>query len=336
MWLLSALSLALWSCAEGGVTPEDTTETTVETAEIEQALENIAGGLGSMDDRDEEPAFGSEPFAREFGADDEGEPAGDDLAEDEEMRDAIARGEYRLLTIMAVWGRIRPNDNQPIGLEWNPVISVREVDRVRVRRTLRFERGDQVLPQSVRNQVEILSTTRPHVDGVILQLAIRTVGAEAQAPYLNFRSLPLSLQIPGAALPDLDQQHLIDRAGNGLTLVVLERPVDVCLNGFLAGRWIETHEHGGVFGGTWRTVDGRLEAHLAGRFGVTPDGAQVFSGKIIERDGRFRGFLSGVWGDGEFRGEWFSRSGHAPGVAGALCGPRRPPDGSGRMLQRGR
>lgn len=335
---LSTLSLLLWACAEVGPGTDELLgdETAVEAEEIELALESIAdelgipesGELGGLDDRDELPAFGNEAFAREFGREREGDPAADeapidDVGIDDVPSDGADRA-YRIFHVMAVWGRIRPNDGVPVGLRWDPVISVRGIDHVRVLSTIRFERSDTVLPQGLPSQVDIVSATRPSVDGVILRVAINQLDAEILAPYLSFRSGPVSLQVDAEDLGSLDVHRVIDRAGNGLMLVGIERPIiDHCPNGFLAGRWVQLTEHSGVFGGAWRSADGSLEAHLAGRFGVNDAGEQVFHAKVIERDGRFRGFARGYWGDGHFRGEWHTRNG---AVQGALYGRYGSPD----------
>jgi hypothetical protein len=289
---------------------------TATNATMEQALELIAdemgldrdGTMGTLDDRDEEPAFGSDVFRAEFRPDGTSRDRGD-LAAEPDVRDRLDREDVHVFNILAVWGRIRPNDNEAIALRWNPSISVMEGDRVRVRRTVRFERRDLVLPSDARNEVNIISSTMQNVDGVILQVAI--TATDADSGFFVFRSGPLSVRIPSArSLHDLNRFTVIDQAGNGLMLTAIERPdnSDVCHHGFMSGRWANTRHNGGVFGGQLLSADGEQVGHLVGRFG-----GGRFHGKVIGLDGRFRGLIAGAYDEGAYRGEIYDGDGLAIG-----------------------
>lgn len=293
---------------------------TADSNELGQALESVAdemglgedGSLGQMDDSDEEPAFGNDTFSDEFGEGHEGPEEAPDLAEDATVGPEAEDGRAHIVNLEIVWGRIRPNDREPLGLQWDPVLEVNEGNAVRVRRAIRFERGDRVLPQTVRNRVAIQSFTRPHIDGVVVQVAVREDAAEGA--FLRFRSLPVSIEIPARRLPDLNEYTVIDGAGTGVMMVAVEPPIEApCPSGFLAGRWLQTRDNGGVFGGEWSSQDGRLQGHLAGRYGVDPDGRRVLHGKVIDLEGHFLGFLAGSYGDGQFQGERYARDGRVAG-----------------------
>lgn len=306
LFLVVAALLSSTACVEQST--DDFVESSLPSDDsIEQALSSIDDSM-SDDALDEEPAFGDETFSAAFGEDDIEDTGAADLRDEPEI--VRPDGELvRVFHVMAVWGRIRPNDNEPITMRWNPAISVADGDAVRVRRTVRFDRFDEVLPQEARNRVNIVSATRPHVDGVILQVAI--TASDAEEGYLQFAAGDMAFRYGVSELGTLNEHILTDSAGNGLMLVALDRTPDdnPCASGFLAGRWINTDAPGGVFGGRWMSEDGDVVGHLAGRYA---DGE--FRAKYIDRDGEFRGFLAGVYGDGHFSGEYYDAEGNQLGV----------------------
>jgi len=304
--LIAAALLSTTACVEqsNGDVPESTLPS---DDSIEQALTSIDDSM-SDDSLDEEPAFGDATFSAAFDEDDVQDPGAVDLREDPEI--VRTDGEaVRIFHVMAVWGRIRPNDNEPIAMRWNPSITVADGDAVRVRRTVRFDRFDEVLEQETRNRLDIISATRPHVDGVVLQVAI--TAADAVDGYLQFAAGDMAFRYGVSELGNLSEQLITDSAGNGLMLVSLDRTPDdnPCASGFLAGRWINTGAPGGVFGVRWMSEDGDVVGHLAGRYA---DGE--FRAKYIDRNGEFRGFLAGVYGDGHFTGEYYDADGNQLGV----------------------
>jgi hypothetical protein len=346
-----AMAMLIWGCAETWAPEPGAGDGAGEAAEgaasLEQALDRVASALGvgedgrpgELDDRDEAPAFGSEELEREHGRDEGDRDVADPL---DEAPTGVA---FREFHVMIAWGRLRPNEHEPVPLRWDPQLTVPEGDGVHVRRELRFERGDRVHPQEVRHEVRISSATGPGVDGVIVVVRIRA-DEDAARSFLRFRSLPFSLQVPATELAELDRVTLLDRSGNGVLLVALERPSrDTCPTGFMHGRWARRHEQGGVFGGAWSTESGRREGYVAGRFGVTDAGEQLFSGKMIDGAGRFVAFVSGEWGEGRYAGHLFGRDGvergrvrggyaagdeggygHFRGAWGLACRPADPPE----------
>lgn len=312
MFTALALFVAL-GCVEEVPNPDlDLYDTSALALELDRITSELTTTDGLIyDDTNTRPNFDSEMFALHFSSDRDSDELSSDLSEDESVQPERIEQNVEIHYILAMWGRIDPQEGvRPIPLVWNPSLQVLEGDMVTVRRTVFFDSRDEVLPQHVRHQVDMISQTMPHVDGVVLQVALARSDASRPA-YLRFRSVPVSIEVPASRLSNLDYSVMIDRAGNGLSLVSLEQdPVEQhCPSGFLAGRWIDTEERGGVFGGAWRTENGRIIGHVAGRYGVTSSGEQVFSGKYIDLDGRFKGILRGNYAEGQFRGEWLDADG---------------------------
>jgi len=278
-----------------------------DTTAVEQELSAVAGELEDAADptADEAPAFGSTFLGDTFSTSHVATVDDRDLADDATV--GPDGRPVRLYTVMALWGRIAPDVGEPSAVRWNPSLSVAESDRVRVRRTIYFDEHDAVLPQVEPNAVEIRSATLPHVDGVIVQIAITP---DDEAGYLAFRSGPISLRFEASELAELDTRALIDDSGNGVMMVALERDDDpACAAGFLGGHWVSTGPNRGVFGGRWVSEMGDAEGHLVGHYA---NGR--FEGKVIGLDGRFRRTLIGTYADGHFRGESYSRDGNQVGT----------------------
>ena len=278
------------------------------SGEVEQALAEIGRGM-ELDDalsRDEDPGFGSERFREAFDGSADRDGEGDDLRERPEPDGD--RPEMRIYHIMVTWGRIAPNDSEPVGIRWNPTFRVNEGSAVRVARALRFERNDEVLPQTSRQAVHVTSSTMPHVDGVILQVGV----TDATTAALAIETSEISLRYHGAQLHALQERHLLDRSGNGITVVSLDAPdrpdVPACRHGFMAGRWGVSEDGVGVYGGRIMNETGETVGHVAGRYG---EGR--FHGKVITLEGHFRGMMAGGYADGNYRGELFDREGNAIG-----------------------
>jgi hypothetical protein len=258
----------------------------------------------------------------------EGPEVAAEIAADPEIA-SIAPERAPVYHVMALWGRIRPNANAWARLRWDPALRVAEGDAVRVRRSIFFEPGDVVHPQEVRHVVEMSSTTGPHVDGVIAQVALPRPILEATptsiAPvpqaFLAFESEPFSVTIPAGELDELSFTEIIDDVGNGVMLTAIRRTASPCAVGFMAGRWARTSNTGGVFGGVWQQANGRREGYVVGRWGVTATGEQRFRGKVVNLAGDFLAYMVGSYADGEYKGELHGRGGALLGyVRGRYAG----------------
>lgn len=276
-----------------------------------QALEEIAdemglsedGSLGQMDDSDEAPAFGSLDLDEAFPSDEAEDPP---VEESEEWSDpeVILEGRH-VVSVLVAWGRVRPLDRSAESLDWNPTFRVRESDFMRVRRTIRFEAGDEAMTDPDLHGVEVISSTGSDIDGVALQIAVETATADDAAVTIEFLAHP---DLPTVDIPlatRREYSRLIDEAGNGV--VVITRPKtgpESCPSGFMRGVISTTSDtygaDAGVFGGEWRRDDGRLLGHVAGRFGTDEAGVTRFHGKVINLDGEFLGIVGGSGAGGEY------------------------------------
>lgn len=305
--VLCSIALLASACAETG--DDDGAESTAPSdAQIEQSLSSIDDNMtiDGTQDLDEQPGFGDPVFSRAFAEDATVETSAGDVRDDLAPDGGPTVQPVQVVHVLAVWGRIRPNDNPPEAVRWNPTIEVSQGDALRVRRTVRFDRYDRVLPQESRQAVSIVSSTQPHIDGVVLQVAMTDADG-----WLGFKADNFAIRFQASELADLNEFALLDRAGNGVTFTAIDRSdvPDECAAGFVAGRWANTRgEDGGVFGGRWMNEDGTVVGHLAGHY-ANGD----FRGKYIDADGRFRGFLAGVYGDGVFSGEWYDADGNQKG-----------------------
>jgi hypothetical protein len=128
-----------------------------------------------------------------------------------------------------------------------------------------------------------------------------------------------SFTVPVAALLDGPVGEQVDASGNRIAATAMARPVDVCENGFIRGRWHKVAEGRGMLIGRVASSDGELKGHMKGLYGVKANGEKVFFGKYINTDGEFRGIFAGHYADGQFRGRWLT----AAGERGALGGEYR-------------
>jgi hypothetical protein len=270
---------------------------------VGQAVESEFGGDTTAD---EAPGFGDEALALpEFQSED---AAVSDMTTDRpELRDA------RHVRIAVIWGYPRPNPEATTVVDWTGNISVTNAG-LRVLRTLRFEDTDVVVrPRTDLHVVEFESQTKPHADGLLLDVVIAPVLNPEGGPItLTFNSAPftgsLTLQ-PGMRLNHVET---VDDAGHVVAYHIIAPDADGCTEGFLRGRW---HQSGEVDGhrlgtikGRFTAHDGRIRGHLRGVFGVREDGKQVWFAKVIDRDGKFLGLLAGRYGDGKLAALFFTRN----------------------------
>ena len=146
------------------------------------SLEN--GGQVDVDsETDEAPGFGSDDFLAEFDSESDIDESEEDVPEGtvperDCSEDALAAGEDcaprpeprpRRMFVRFVWGQLRANSNVPAGSDWSGGLHARGA-QLRLRREIRFEERDQILPSPDRSQVLWRSHTRPHNDGVLVEI----------------------------------------------------------------------------------------------------------------------------------------------------------------------
>lgn len=160
-------------------------------------------GLRLDEEGDEAPGFGSEAFRQEFGED---EAYPDDRFDGEDARgpnrDARPDGTApdgarpngdrqppqadrpRGLMVKVLWGQLRANPNASSVIDWTGGLFGDGVD-VRLHRVIRFEGRDEIIrptDRRDRGSVQWISHTRPHHDGVLVELLPRADASGAPDP----------------------------------------------------------------------------------------------------------------------------------------------------------
>ncbi len=314
--VLAAMVFAACDSTTDGDASED-----VATREQKIDLEDPYGGYNTAD---EAPAFDDPFLLSDYGAD--GNVA---VSDNVDTTHTDRRHPRRFL--MITWGNLRADSLITFPTDWSGSLCA-ENGAIRVARTIRFERGDELLPRTSRECVEWLSHTRPSFDGIIVGL-FKTMNCDSltdparpdtlcEKPLsVTFTTGPLTITFTEEELADLHRVIPVDDAGNAVAFNVITAPPTECPNGFLAGQWKpdSRREDTGVqgyFRGHWVTEDGLHRGFLRGVYGINRHDEHVFFGKWINATGRFHGLLVGKYGieertntgdHGWFEGVWLSR-----------------------------
>lgn len=322
-----------------------------DTAQLENSLTKSFGGLT---DADEDPTTTSDEAAAnnedeevavlddglDEAATDEINDAADDARADD-SRPELVRGVGMLIRVR--WGaKIRANNPSATPTEWNPTLRV-DCGGFKVR-AVRFEPTDEIVrPRPSPQEVDIVSTTRGHQDGVVLLYGL---GADdrscLESAMLHFESAVVSLDIP---LNDPDQRMTRLEVGDDNVVVInirrFERSnIDMCIAGTIEGRWARHVESdrdgkirddlGRIYGRAYDETGLRVGG-VRGLFGVPKRGRfageQIFFGKIFGQNGRLIGLMAGKYGDGSFSGGWHLRP-RAGSIAGRVHGTYEKSEGA--------
>jgi hypothetical protein len=292
---------------------------------------NLDDPYGGFNTADEAPAFDDPSLVANYG------PAGDVAVDDDvdtTLTDRSRPHQYLLIT----WGNLRADSLIDFPTDWSGGLCAENAVVV-VKRLIRFEPRDQLLPRTSRGCVEWVSHTQPHFDGILVELlpmrcdSLAAVSANdrlCEKPVsVTFKTGPLTVTIGPDELADLHRVVTVDDAGNAVAFNTVMRMPGECAGGFLAGQWQPVDEDSidGRFRGKWISENGVHMGYLRGVYGVNTRAERVFFGKWITENGRFQGLLRGHYGsfpatstrqaDGWFEGVWFSRELR---VAGALGG----------------
>ncbi|HVV85283.1 MAG TPA: hypothetical protein VHE35_19610 [Kofleriaceae bacterium] len=271
--------------------------------EIQSSLELENGGL---DTADELPMFGAQA---EFAAANlEGDVAADDATTNDptvaDLRDHAAAGARR---VMILWGHLPPDRGAPQQV-WDGRFALNRGALV-VRREVGFEdRTDMLLPRPSTNIVTFASTTKPFVDGLVLEVLDGDASNTApQTITYTARAGGAPLVFDLAALANGPVSY--DVGTDGDRMIATELHADQCDHGFMRGRWNQVRPDMGRMLGVVSDADGSPIGHLRGIWGVRQNGDHVLFAKFIGVDGHFRGIFNGTWGDGQFRGRWVISTG---------------------------
>lgn len=281
------------------------------------------------------------PFDQEFGGfttDNEAAAFGDaellaDAAGEMSVADPVAAAinadsllgdKFAIFALRIVWGQPRLDTLSTTPTTWDGSLSI-DSGRIGVLRTIRFEDGQDylVLPRTSPDEVEWVSITTVHNDGLLLVLGMpAALVNDTVDNMITFATAPLTFSFPARDLYTLDTAIAVGDAGNMVVFnsFIVER--QLCPKGFLSGHWLHSDTtDGGEFTGRWLSRDGLLSGYLEGAYGFRSDGKPVFFGKYIDEFGNFEGRLRGVWGPrtghnsgGFFRGIWYDAMDRPLGV----------------------
>jgi hypothetical protein len=293
------------------------------TREQSMDLDDPYGGFNFGD---EAAAFGDNALTTDYGPASSAE-YDDPMTDDADVANARAR-DARRRYLMITWGNLRADTLIDFPTDWSGSLRVKN-GFVVLKRTIRFDPRDEILPRTSRDTLEWISHTQPHFDGILVAIhrvpcdtAATSVGVadttdRACIPEpieVTFDTGPLTISFTQEELADLHEVIRVDDAGNAVafnTIVVEPHP---CPGGFLAGQWRNVDDRpGGVFRGKWISHNGVHMGYLRGFYGVNSRGHKVFFGKWVTEGGRFQGLLRGRYdrfGDrpgGWFAGEWVER-----------------------------
>jgi hypothetical protein len=287
---------------------------------------------GGYNTADEAPAFGDEVLLATDG------PDGDfEINENVDTTRVDHRRPHRYL--MITWGNLRADSLIDFSTDWSGGLCAENAVVV-VKRLIRFDPRDELLPRTSRQCVEWTSHTQPHYDGIVVELipmrcdsltAASVNDRRCEKPIsVTFKTGPLTVTIDENELADLHRVVTVDDAGNAVAFNTTVRAPNDCANGFLAGQWrpVDDKRVDGRFRGKWISENGLHMGYLHGVYGANRRGEHVFFGKWVNGNGRFQGLLKGHYGafpnntndrraNGWFEGVWFSRELR---VAGGLGG----------------
>lgn len=314
------------------------TELDEEAAAIGDELELELGGF---DMEDEAPMFGLE---EDFAALDLVEAAPeyvDPMAETAEvaaMRSAPDAVAYR---IHLEWGLFPGDPDATAPHDWSGLFHVSRGVMI-VERAVRFDGPiDRVLGRPDPRTVAFRSMTLPHHDGMLLTVLDPTPEAAEPLVLTYVADLPGPLgaeggrhSVPVRTLLDGPRVLGPDVDGHRMIAAALARPVDVCAQGFLHGRWHRVAEGRGRFIGRVVGEDGDVRGHVRGIYGERASGEQVFFGKYVNTDGALAGIFRGGYGDGRFEGRWLHRSGEVGALGGRYREEIPGPETGGHFIGR--
>jgi len=314
---LALLSLSLAAC-------NGTSDTSSDPSTIEANLATSYGGVtASPEPEIATGAEGAAVFA------DPTLPEGDPMA-DERANLADARR----VRILVAWGFFRLHPDATEIVDWSGSLTVTNA-ALRLVRPARFETATDhvILPRTDIHTIAFESQTRPHWDGLVVDVVL--------SPDLNPAGDPVTLTFDSAvANASLTIEHgmrrtvvtTVDDAGHKLAYHVIRPDHDGCAEGFLLGRWEVLarpagHEIGTFFGRFIGSA-GEVRGVVRGLFGQRRNGAQLFFGKIVNRDGDFLGVVAGRYGDGQFAGRLLGDDRTVEGSVHGVYGDRDD-DGDG-------
>lgn len=298
---------------------------------------NLNDPYGGYNTADEPPAFSDPTLVSDYG------PDGDVEVDDSTDQDptAVHDNLHPRRFLMITWGNLRADSLIDFPTDWSGSLCA-DSALIVVRRTIRFDPNDHLLPRTSPHCVDWVSHTMPHYDGILVEIlpmpcdslaTPSTTDTLCTRPFsVTFATPPLTLTLSQSDLVDLHRVVPVDAAGNAVAFNSFVVRPGQCAGGFLAGQWkpVDDPRIDGRFRGKWISDNGVHMGYLRGVYGHNNDDVPVFFGKWITDTGHFQGLLRGTYGtapastatgvDGWFRGVWLSRELRVAGDLGGAWG----------------
>ena len=221
--------------------------------------------------------------------------------------------------VAILWGFLAPHPGATETIDWSGSLRVTNAG-VRVLRRLTFEEPAVVLrPRTDVHIVEFESQTRPHADGLLLDVVLAPSLNPVGGPVtLTFDTAPFAETIviePGMRRSRIAQ---VDDAGHVVAYQIIRPDTRQCSEGIFRGLWRTTRtpddREVGLLKARFATDDGRLQGHLRGVLGVRQNGHQVFYARMADFGGQFYAVVAGRYGDGKFAGLLLGRGHEVQGL----------------------
>ena len=272
----------------------------------------LAASFGGQDEDDVPPAFGDPDLLTPAFQ------AADRRVFDRALPFSTRRGVVNV-RIAIVWGFLAPHPDASEAIDWSGRIAVTNAG-LRVLRRLTFEEPAVVLrPRTDVHVVEFESQTRPHADGLLLDVVL--------APSLNPGGGPVTLTFDTPPYtetlviePGMRRSHIaqVDAAGHVAAYQIIRPDTRQCSEGIFRGLWRTTRtpddREVGLLKARFATDDGRLQGHLRGVLGMRQNGRQSLFVLMMDNGGQFYSLIAGRYGDGKFAGLLLGRGHEVKGL----------------------
>ncbi len=320
MGFLIVAFIILMSLA-GGCGDANNPATVDESLYSRNQVQDLNDPYGGYNLADEAAGFDDAVLLQEFGDD---AVFADPYENDPVVREVERDREGRLrggLFLAVTWGNLQRDSTVTNETDWTGSLLV-DPGILLLKRAIRFEPEDSVLPRAEPGLLEWMSHTSTGFDGVLVRivpcppnLSVTNVQSEIDSAntLIAFATGPLTVTFTLAELPGLHRIVTLEN-GNAVSFDAVYVPPMACPVGFLHGVWRRNPDgEGGAFFGKYESESGLHMGFVRGCYGVNKHGEKVFYGKWISRDGEFRGILRGTYGDtdenttGYFSGHWVDR-----------------------------
>ncbi len=304
--------IAVLACLPACQSPEnsDQVDAAYYTRDESPDLNDPYGGFNLAD---EAPAFDDPLIAKEFsGAE---ETSYDDPMTTNDSVVNMESPDRGRLFLRITWGNLERDSTIDFATDFSGSLMV-DRGAVLLKRLIRFDKGDRIIPRTRPNILEWISHTGPAFDGILVRVFPMPSTSAMHAAndtmrIVTFSTGPLTESFTLEELKDIHKVFPVDDAGNAVSFDAVYIMPHACPHGFLGGIWKNNPDTaGGFFRGKWISHNGALLGHMKGFYGVNKNGENVFFGKYIDLSGRFRGILRGHYGrlnadgPGVFSGIW--------------------------------